>query len=192
MVLAVKRTQKKCRECKELFWPESSWQVICSFKCGIKQLKKTKDKRLVKKKKAFNAETRRRKDAIKTKSQWLNELQTVINKYVRIRDKGKPCISCDKPDNGQHQRHASHFKSVGSNTALRFNLWNIHAGCSKCNNHLSGNIGEYMPKLINKIGQEKYDWLLTQNQVVRYEIDYIKRFKRVFSKKIRMIERRVR
>lgn len=192
MTLVVKRKYKKCRECGEKFLPRSSWNVVCSHVCAISQLKLKKEKRLKKQKKAFNAETRRRKDAMKTRAQWLNETQKVVNKYVRLRDKGRPCISCDKPDNGGHQRHASHYKSTGSNSALRFNLWNIHASCSSCNNHLSGNIGEYTPRLIEKIGQVKYDWLLTQNHAVKYDIEYIKRFKRVFSKKIRQIESRAR
>jgi len=125
------------------------------------------------------------KESIKTRSQWLREAQTSINSYVRLRDEGKPCISCDKPDSGKRQRHASHFKSVASNSALRFNLNNIHASCAPCNNHLSGNIGEYTPRLILKIGQDKYDWLLTQNQPVKYDIDYLKRLKTVFNKRVR-------
>ena len=152
---------------------------------NAKQLFRQKSKAIKDKKAKHRAD----KERIKTRAQWLKEAQAAVNKYVRLRDRGKPCISCDKPDNGQHQRHASHYKSVGSNSALRFNLLNIHASCSTCNNHLSGNIGEYIPRLIAKISQDKYDWLLTQNQAVKHNEDYLKRLKKIFNKRARLKEK---
>ena len=67
--------------------------------------KRDKDKRI---------ELRQAKERIKPKSEHARELQTLVNKYVRLRDKGRPCISCEKPDDGSHQRHASHYRSVGA------------------------------------------------------------------------------
>jgi 5-methylcytosine-specific restriction endonuclease McrA len=186
---------KPCKECKTIFQPRNSLQVVCGLQCAVQRSeRKNKEKVAIgikKERKAQKQALRVRKEALKSNREWLKELQAVVNKYVRLRDSGKPCCSCDKPDDGSHQRHASHYKSAGSNSALRFNLWNIHASCSVCNNHLSGNIGEYTPRLIKKIGQDRYDWLLTQNQPVKYDIEYIKRFKKIFLKRIRMIEKRL-
>jgi len=134
-------------------------------------------------------ELRARKEALKTRTDYASDAQKQINKYVRLRDRTKKCISCDKPDRGQ--LHASHWKSVGSNSALRFCLWNIHASCVSCNKWRSGAIGDYTPRLIDKIGQEKVDWLETQNHTVKYDIDYLKRLKKVFAKRCRTLERRV-
>lgn len=173
---------KKCKACKGKFKPFNSMQKVCSVPCSLELVKRENRKK-------FDLETRQRKEAAKTRADWLREAQTAINWYVRLRDKGKPCISCDKPDNGQHQRHASHYKSVGSNSALRFNLYNIHASCASCNNHLSGNILNYTPRLIIKIGQDRFDWLLTQNQPVKYEIAYLKRLKMVFNRKARRLQK---
>jgi hypothetical protein len=177
--------KKKCRICGDMFRPFSTTSVVCSTKCAFELTYQNREKE-------FKQETKRLKEKIRIEDRpyWLKKAQDSINKYVRLRDKGEPCISCDKPDNGQRQRHASHFKSVGSNSALRFNLWNIHASCSVCNNHLSGNIGEYIPRLIEKIGQEKYDWLQAQNQPIKYEIDYLKRLRRIFNKRARIVEKR--
>ena len=73
---------------------------------------------------------------------------------------------------------------------MRLNLWNIHKTCSICNHHLSGNIAAYKPRLIAKIGAEKVAWLEAQNQVVRYDIEYLKRYKRVMGKRLARLEGR--
>ena len=133
---------------------------------------------------------RLRKEQLKTRQKWLAECQAIANKYARIRDAKDGCISCDKPASWDGQWHGSHFRSVGAASAVRFNLWNIHKACSVCNHHLSGNIAEYKPRLVEKIGAERVAWLESQNQLVRYEIDYLKKYKRVMSMRLRRMERR--
>ena len=133
---------------------------------------------------------RAKRDAIKTRQEWLAECQAIINRIVRLRDIDEPCISCDRPASWDGQWHASHLRSVGSASAVRFNLWNIHKACSICNNHLSGNIAKYLPRVRRKIGDERVDWLYTQNQVTKYEIGYLRRFKSVMGKRLKRMERR--
>ena len=118
------------------------------------------------------------------------EAQTVINRYVRLRDAHLGCISCDKPASWGGQWHCSHFRSVGAAAHLRFNLLNMNKSCSACNNFLSGNIAGYRPKLIEKIGQARVDWLECNQDIVRHDIPYLKRIKAVFTKKVRRIEQR--
>ncbi len=113
--------------------------------------------------------------------------EAAVNAYVRVRDRDKGCISCDRPANWDGQWHASHFRSVGAASAVRFHLWNIHKGCSICNHHLSGNIAEYTPRLVALRGQECVDWLKSQNQVVRYSREYLERLRAVFAKKTRRL-----
>jgi len=136
-------------------------------------------------------ETKRRKVAAKTKAQWAKEAQAVFNKYVRLRDRHDGCISCDKPASWHGQWHASHFYSRGHSSGLRFNLWNVVKSCSVCNSHLSGNIGEYRPRLIDKIGQARYDWLLEhKSDLADHSIDYLRRVKAIFTERCKRIERR--
>ena len=145
----------------------------------------------VKTEKADRARHTAAKNKVKTKAKWLAELQAVFNKYVRLRDAHLGCISCDKPKDWQGQWHASHYYSRGHSSSLRFNLWNVHKSCSVCNSHLSGNIGEYTPRLINKIGQDKFNWLLENKSSVRkYEVEWIKRAIKSARKAIRQMERR--
>lgn len=132
-----------------------------------------------------------KKEALKSRKQWLDECQAVVNKYVRLRDRDLPCCSCDRPASWNGQWHASHLRSVGAASSVRFNLWNIHKGCSICNNHLSGNIGDYLPRIRARIGDDKVDWLYTQNQLRTYDIPYLGRLKAVMSKRVRRLEKRL-
>ena len=140
--------------------------------------------------KVERAEIRRRKEQIKTRAQWLAECQAVINRYVRLRDAGKPCVSCDRPASWDGQWHASHLRSVGAASAVRFHLWNIHKACSICNHHLSGNVAEYLPRVRARIGDNKVAWLYDQNQLVRYDVAYLKRLKAVMGSRLRRLEKR--
>lgn len=132
-----------------------------------------------------------RKQKLKSRADYAKEAQAAINRYVRLRDAHLGCVSCDKPASWSGQWHCSHFRSVGAAPHLRFNLWNMNKSCSACNNFLSGNIMAYRPALIEKIGQEKVDWLECNNSLARHDIPYLKRLKAVFIKKSRRLEARI-
>ena len=174
--------QKKCRHCKDMFTPWASTQVACSPVCAIAVTNDRKAKRERK-------EHAQKKLTLKTRAQWLKEAQTAVNAFVRLRDEARPCVSCDKPNNGQHQRHASHYRSVGACSSLRFNTLNIHASCSTCNSVLSGNLIEYRIRLIKRLGVDCVEWLERQNEIVRYDIEYAKRVKRIFKKRTAIYRR---
>ena len=144
---------------------------------------------MVKKDKREQLTARRR--GIKPRQDWLAECQAIVNKYVRLRDRHLGCCSCDRPPSWDGQWHASHLRSVGAASAVRFNLWNIAKGCSICNNHKSGNLGEYLPRARARWGDERVDWLYAQNQLVKYEIPYLERFKAVMGKKLKRLEKRI-
>ena len=82
-----------------------------------------------------------------------------------------------------------HYFSRGHSSSLRFNLNNIHKQCSVCNNHLSGNIGEYTPRLIDKIGNDKLNYLIIRkSDVASYDIEWIKRAIKIFKRKVKLKE----
>ena len=164
-----------CKVCGASFTKLRHMQSVCSLKCA-KALPKIA-------RKAEKEQLRQRKEKAKPRSKWLAEAQAAFNKYVRLRDKDLPCVSCGRPATWDGQWHASHFRSVGAASAVRFHLWNVHKACSICNNHKSGNLSEYEPRLREKIGGDKVDWLRTQNQRVRYSVEYLARLKAVFNRK---------
>jgi|TARA_R110000851_G_scaffold272661_2_gene425402 hypothetical protein len=126
------------------------------------------------------------KQSVKTKAKWLEELQTVFNQYVRLRDINEGCISCDKPSNWNGQWHASHYYSRGHSSSLRFNLLNVHKSCSVCNSHLSGNIGEYKPRIIEKIGIDNFNHITSiKSDVKAFDIEWIKKAIKITRKAIK-------
>lgn len=137
-------------------------------------------------------ETREARERLKTRSDWLRDAQKEFNRYIRLRDKGKPCISCDKPDDGTHQRHASHYRSVGACSALRYNTFNVWASCAQCNGVKSGNLIEYRIRLRKLVGDDRVEWLESQNEPVRYSIDYLKRIKRIFKRRADRLQKRLK
>lgn len=186
--------RKRCPTCRVMFTPSRSSQAVCGeIECAIAHGKSEKGQESARK--AFADIGRRdikvRKEALKSRGDHAKEAQAVINRYVRLRDANLGCISCDKPANWGGQWHCSHFRSVGAAAHLRFNLWNMNKSCSACNNFLSGNIAGYRPKLIEKIGQAKVDWLERNQEIVRHDITYLKRIKAIFAKKCRKFERRL-
>jgi hypothetical protein len=134
--------------------------------------------------KKVKAENKVKKERMKTKSQHLKELQTIFNKFIRTRDAGLPCVSCGCRVNGNG--HASHFMSVGSHPALRFNEFNCSLSCTQCNLHLHGNLVEYSLRLPDRIGQDNYDKLIaSRGDRLQLSIPEIEELKLNYRNKIK-------
>lgn len=170
----------KCKVCTTMFQKYNSLQTVCSPECAIELMQREKAKKV--RRAHLEAKVKAR-----TRAEWLRLAQSAINAYVRLRDKGLGCCSCDRPSTWQGQWHASHFRSVGAASAVRFNLWNINKSCSICNNWKSGNLSDYEPRLREKIGDAKVDWLKEQNQPVKHSAEYLQRLIKVFKKKIKRL-----
>ena len=178
---------KKCKVCREQFTASRPMQAVCGIQCAIAQGRKASAKLKKIEDKAHKARLRESEPLAKM----ADRAQAAVNEYVRLRDYRDGCISCEKPYTWPGQWHASHFRSRGAASGLRFHLWNIHKSCSQCNNYASGNIAEYTPRLIEKIGQDKVDWLKAQNQVRKYDRDYLERLRAIFAKKARRLKKRL-
>ena len=172
---------KACKECGTKFVPMSISQKCCGVDCAIAHGKKEAPKLKMKEnrqaKKEFNASDRQKltKDA-----------QTAFNTYIRTRD-GKKCISCGYEGEGR-QFHAGHYKSQGGNSALRFDELNVHAQCSICNNHLSGNLANYRMNLIKKIGEDAVIELETTKNTKRYSLDELREIISTYKSKTKELQ----
>lgn len=177
---------KFCKVCRTAFTPTRSLQVVCSGNCALtfivatRKAKQEKDKR---------KDIKTERERIKTRSDWLKDAQAVFNQYIRLRDSGKPCISCQRHHSGQY--HAGHYRSVGACPELRFEELNVHLQCSVCNNHKSGNILEYRINLIKKIGQDAVDWLEGKHDPKKYTIDEIKQIISIYREKVKQVKLQV-
>lgn len=179
----------KCVSCKERFPREQMKKHpvgnFCSSDCVI-SYSKNKGKKLIKDKK-------KKDDILRKKVFYANDIklrkksaQMAFNAFIRERDKGLGCISCDKPANWGGQWHAGHFKTVGARPDLRFNEDNCHKQCSQCNNFMSGNIENYKPKLISKIGLGRVE-LLSRESQVKYTCEDYKEIENYYKEKLKQL-----
>ena len=168
---------KKCKNCKEKFEPRFStlekycWNPDCKTIEAMAKLDK------LKKKKSADAKRKRSeiKRSLETIQQKVQKVQRVVNKYVRLRDQGKTCISCETILKGKFD--AGHYYNANQFWNVRFNLININGQCVKCNQHLSGNLIMYRIGLIARHNVEEI-WKLDQvarkiRKFTRHELDEI-------------------
>jgi len=137
--------------------------------------------------KAKRLEKKQAREKLKTLSDYHKETQAVFNKFIRLRDHGLPCISCNR-DTGS-QRHAGHFKPVGGFPELRYNPDNVHSQCAHCNDWLSGNLALYRARLLEKIGPERLERLEGPQEPRQYRVEELKAIQTEYKAKIRELKR---
>jgi len=175
-----KLRKRRCPVCKNQYVPFNSLQKCCSnYKCAIEQGKIDTNAR-------ERRELRAAKEAIKPKAKWMKEAQFSFNRFIRERDKGLPCISCQRHHQGQY--HAGHYRP-SKNSAVRFDVKNVHLQCAPCNTHLSGNLTEYRKHLIIKIGLDEVELLEGEksNEIIHWTIEELKEIKRLYNSKYRSL-----
>lgn len=157
---------KKCSFCKSDFEQWNSLESWCSVDCAIQLI-------AIREAKKYKQETTRRRSESRAgdRSYQLRKAQARCNEYIRLRDRGTPCISCGTT-NGKI--NAGHWKSIGSHPELRFNSNNIHRQCERCNTYKSGNAAEYRRGLIKKIGIVNVEFLEGPQQPQNLTLDDIK------------------
>lgn len=183
--------QHQCKECGAYYIKKQSTQQVCSMKCAIAYSKRKAEEKRKKLEKADRLEAgrrmRARKEALKSRSDWLKEAQKTFNEFIRLRDKDLPCISCGRYHEGQY--HAGHYRSVGACPELRFNEDNVHKQCSACNSHLSGNILEYRLGLIEKIGLERVEFLERKDHpLLKLSVEEIKDLIKAYKAKCKELK----
>lgn len=177
----------KCPICRQPATQKFGIKLFCGYEHAAQWAKTQQDKRRAKEKTEARRKDREKLKSLKTRSEWLKECQAVFNRFIRLRDAGLPCISCGHPNNGSRQFHASHYKSVGGNPALRFDEANCHSACSICNNHLSGNLVPYRVALIEKIGQAEVDRLEGPQQPLKLTIEEIQELIKTYKQKCKAL-----
>lgn len=141
---------KKCIICKSIYQPRNIGHKACTYQCALKLLEISNVKKARRIKKA-------NKQSLLTKKDYLNILQSVFNKYIRLRDFGNKCISCQSQLINNY--HAGHYYSVGYYPELRFNEINVNGQCPRCNTRLRGNLISYRVGIIARHGQYAMDEL---------------------------------
>jgi hypothetical protein len=135
----------------------------------------------------------------KTKAKMKNDLETIqelikatqiiFNKYIRLRDKGQVCISCQKKLK-EGNVDAGHMWSAGGHSNLRFNEFNVNAQCSRpCNKDKAGDINNYRLGFVERYGIEKLNEIDSLAKIERkFSKEELKELMKEYKKKIKEIE----
>ena len=172
---------KKCKVCKNEFTPiYTTAQSTCSLSCAIEQTAQKKNQAWKERKKIL-------KDELTTVQDLMKLAQQVFNKYIRLRDQSKNCISCgQKPK----KENAGHFYSAGTHTSVRFDERNVHLQCEHCNTFLSGNLLNYREKLLIKLGFEEFERLSVDAMKTRkYTREELKEIIELYKQKIKDVSK---
>ena len=167
---------KRCRVCRSEYRQYNSTVVWCSPDCALELIKRKQHKE-------YRAETKRRREAIKTHSDYVRLTQEAFNRFIRARDAGNGCMSCGR--NTGAKMNAGHYKAVGSHPELRFNEINCHLQCEFCNSYKSGNPIEYRINLIAKIGEPLVLWLEGPHKALKPTIEELKWLRTYYSRRAR-------
>ncbi|HDU8307910.1 recombination protein NinG [Morganella morganii] len=192
-----KKPRRKCLICRAWFHPKYDNIEWCCPEHGLelsqRRRQKAAEKALAKLKKERRQQEREEKDklkirklAVKPLSYFKQQAQTAFNAYIRERDKDLPCISCGRHHAGQY--HAGHYRTTGANPELRFDEDNTNKQCAPCNNHLSGNIENYTPRLIEKIGQERFDRLMGVHELPKWKREDYERIRDEYRRKLKELK----
>lgn len=178
---------RKCKVCKTPFTPSKPMQSVCSPACAMSLVATKKAKAAISAMTEDRKETRAKLEKLKTRAVWAKEAQAAFNRWVRLRDADKPCISCQRHHSGQY--HAGHYLSRGARPELAYEPMNCHKQCSPCNLHLSGNVALYRKNLVELIGQSQVEWLEGPHEPKHFSVDDLKAIKAKYTAMARELEK---
>ncbi len=165
----------RCKNCKEKFEPIRFNQKFClEPECVRVWVESEKTKQ-------WKVKKQKMKNDLETIQELIKAAQIIFNKYIRLRDKGQVCISCQKKP---LKENAGHYFNANNHWNVRFNELNVHLQCEHCNTYLSGNLIEYQRNLIHKIGIESYHELEAEARKTRkFTKDELKELINTYKKK---------
>jgi hypothetical protein len=188
---------RKCKWCKESFTPERNGQKThkhCEEPFALKVAEKLGAKRTAEARRKDRAETRAKKEEMKSQRRLMAEAQDAFNEYIRYRDKDKGCFVCDATF--EHTAgslggvmDAGHVRSRGAASHLRFHEDNCHAECKNCNASFGAKPHEIEEGAIRRIGQERYDALKANNHVHKWTRDELRAIRDTYRAKARELKK---
>jgi hypothetical protein len=183
----VANAKRRCRWCKQYGSPADGQIINGAFYCSLDHAiayGKAKAPQALRKAHRAQKAAYVAKDTTRLK----NSTQAAVNKLCRLLDQGRPCISCGRPDEGGRKRNASHYKSRGSNSFLRYDLRNLTMSCSRCNLELSGNLLGYREGILERYGQAMLDYLDSAPRLRDWTPDELRQITKEARAEIKRIE----
>lgn len=181
---------KKCRVCRDPFVPARMGQKVCGPTCGLTLARADREKQAAKQALQERQKIRREIAEAKERQKKIPDLiadaQKEFNAYIRLRDDGKPCISCGAPQGATvlgGSFDAGHYRSTGAASHLRFHEDNCHAQCKRCNRRLGGNVVAYRAGLLVRIGLERLEAVENDSAVHKWTRDELIQKRKTYAQK---------
>lgn len=175
----------RCKHCCNQFDVKRFNQKYCeAIDCKTQEAMQNLSKLKAKEQKDWTKRKRVIKKGMETVQELMKITQVTFNKWVRLRDKGLPCISClnDKPK----KVNAGHYYSSGGHKNLTFNEDNVHLQCEYCNTFLHGNLIMYRDNLLKRIGSERLQQLDdTAHEIRKYSREELRELNEYYKQKIK-------
>lgn len=170
----------RCKNCKNKFTPIRFNMKYCTESECIKAFVEEVNTN------QWKTTKKRMKEDLKTLQDWLKETQTIFNKYIRLRDMGLVCISCQQTPK---KKNAGHYFSSGGHSNVRFDEDNVHLQCEHCNTFLSGNLLNYQIGIEKRIGAQKLIELQARAHLTKkWTIDELKDLIKEYKTKVRALQ----
>jgi hypothetical protein len=170
---------RRCKVCETVFIPKQFLQATCDYKCAITYSKTLKENKI---KAEWKIEKKALTEKLKTLSQYEADAKKSFQKWIRLRDKDQPCISCGNPKPADWC--GSHYFAAGTYSGLMFDPRNCNGACNTyCNKFLSGNLIEYRKGLVKRYGlefvekleseaDEKRNYKFTKAELIAKKLQY--------------------
>lgn len=178
--------KKVCKICKEDFETSQPLAIVCSPTCAIGYANLQREEAKKRFAKLDRAKDKKRKEALKSRNEWIADVQVSFNRMIRARDAGKPCIDCGKqfePQKPGGSADAGHYISRGAAPHLRFNENNCFAQRKNCNRPGGTTREKFRAGVIARIGIEAVEALESDQSSPKWTIDELKEMKKEFNRR---------
>jgi hypothetical protein len=185
-------SKSRCLHCREYFSADSVLRLPAGSFCSLQHAVdygRAKAKNAKEKARSTAHNIQKAKVKLEDIRHQHKLTQSTVNRLCLLLDQGKPCISCGRPDQGGRMRNASHFKSRGANSFLRYDLRGLHASCVPCNLYQSGNIEGYRSGLLERYGSAIVEYLDTSPRVRAWTTSELIQMRSEVAEEIRRLER---
>ncbi len=182
--VTVKPKLTKCKVCRTPFAKRSMAHIACSPKCALDLAAAGREKKA-------KADYKVRKEAIKTRSDYIKAAQVAFNAYIRARDSWRDCICCNKPLDDPKVGggfDCGHYRSVGSAPHLRFDERNAHGQTKQCNRYGAGRAVDYRIGLIKRIGLAEVEALEAQQDGGKWSTEELVAIRAEYKKKLKQLQ----
>lgn len=178
--------KRRCKVCREQFVPRSITHKACGPECAA--VVAQSERQAIERK-----ADRVRKQALKSRRDWMKEAQVAFNTFVRQRDKDKPCICCGRVETqvsglNSHGWDCGHYRSVGSAPHMRFNENNAHRQLVLCNRHGAGRAVDYRIGLIARIGLAAVEALESDQTPCKWTVEELQTIKAKYRQKLKELK----